>query len=124
SDFTLAEIKTLRAVMPQGFRTQAFNSTFEIPTLSEIIDLVKDMEVKTGKKIGIYPETKHPTYHDQLGLSLEEKLLAVLKEKNFTEPNRIFIQSFEVSNLKELNAGLMPAAGLNLPLVQLLDAYD
>jgi glycerophosphoryl diester phosphodiesterase len=110
--------------MPQGFRTQAFNSTFEIPTLSEIIDLVKDMEVKTGKKIGIYPETKHPTYHDQLGLSLEEQLLAVLKEKNFTEPNRIFIQSFEVSNLKELNAGLMPAAGLNLPLVQLLDAYD
>jgi len=124
SDFTLAEIKTLQAVMPQGFRTQAFNNTFEIPTLAEIIDLVKDMEMKTGKKIGIYPETKHPTFHDQLGLSLEEKLLAVLKDKNFTDPARIFIQSFEVSNLKELHSSLMPAAGLDLPLVQLLDAYD
>jgi glycerophosphoryl diester phosphodiesterase len=124
SDFTLAEIKTLRAVMPQDFRTQAFNNTFQIPTLAEIIDLVKDMEMKTGKKIGIYPETKHPTFHDQLGLSLEEKLLAVLKDKNFTDPARIFIQSFEVSNLKELHSILMPAAGLDLPLVQLLDAYD
>ena len=124
SDFTLAEIKTLRAVMPQGFRTQVFNGTFEIPTLTEIIDLVKDMEVKTGKKIGIYPETKHPTYHDQLGLSLEEKLLAVLKQQNFTDPSRIFIQSFEVANLKELSSILMPAAGVDLPLVQLLDAYD
>jgi glycerophosphoryl diester phosphodiesterase len=124
SDFTLAEIKTLRAVMPQGFRTQAFNGTFEVPTLGEIIDLVKDMEVKTGKKVGIYPETKHPTYHDQLGLSLEEKLLAVLKEKNFTDPKRVYIQSFEVANLKELSSKLMPAAGLDLPLVQLLDAYD
>ena len=124
SDFTLAEIKTLRAVMPQGFRTQAFNGTFEVPTLGEIIDLVKDMEVKTGKRVGIYPETKHPTYHDQLDLSLEEKLLAVLKEKSFTDPKRVFIQSFEVANLKELSSKLMPAAGLDLPLVQLLDAYD
>ena len=124
SDFTLAEIKTLRAVMPQAFRTQAFNGTFEVPTLGEIIDLVKDQEVMTGKKVGIYPETKHPTYHDQLGLSLEEKLLVVLKEKNFTDPKRVFIQSFEVANLKELSSSLMPAAGLDLPLVQLLDAYD
>jgi len=124
SDFTLAEIKTLRAVMPQSFRTQAFNKTFEIPTLTEIISLVKDMEIKTGKKIGIYPETKHPTYHDQLGLSLEEPLLAVLKKEGFTDPTRVFIQSFEVSNLKELNASLMPAAGVDLPLIQLLDAYD
>ena len=124
SDFTLAEIKTLRAVMPQAFRTQAFNGTFEVPTLGEIIDLVKDLEVMTGKKVGIYPETKHPTYHDQLGLSLEEKLLDVLKEKNFTDSKRVFIQSFEVANLKELSSSLMPAAGLVLPLVQLLDAYD
>ena len=124
SDFTLAEIKTLRAVMPQAFRTQAFNGTFEVPTLGEIIDLVKDQEVMTGKKVGIYPETKHPTYHDQLGLSLEEKLLDVLKEKNFTDSKRVFIQSFEVANLKELSSSLMPAAGLVLPLVQLLDAYD
>jgi glycerophosphoryl diester phosphodiesterase len=124
SDFTLAEIKTLRAVMPQSFRTQAFNGVFQIPTLSEIIDLVKQVEADTGKTIGIYPETKHPTYHDNLGLSLEEKLLDTLIEKDFTDPNRVFIQSFEVSNLKELNSTLMPAQELDIPLVQLLDAYD
>ncbi|MDD1462208.1 phytase, partial [Dolichospermum sp. ST_sed2] len=124
SDFTLAEIKTLRAVMPQGFRTQIYNGLLDIPTLAEIIDLVKEVEAQTGKKIGIYPETKHPTYHDNLGLSLEEKLIDTLKTKNFTDPKRVFIQSFEVSNLKDLNNTIMPAAGVNIPLVQLLDAYD
>ncbi|NJM45083.1 MAG: glycerophosphodiester phosphodiesterase [Alkalinema sp. RU_4_3] len=118
SDFTLAEIKTLRAIMPQGFRTQAFNGVFQIPTLEEVINLVKQTEKDTGKKIGIYPETKHPTYHDNLGLSLEEPLLATLNKTGFTDPSRVFIQSFEVSNLKELNTKT------NLPLVQLLDAYD
>jgi glycerophosphoryl diester phosphodiesterase len=124
SDFTLAEIKTIRAIMPQGFRDQVFNGLLEIPTFAEIIDLVKTVEAQTGKKIGIYPETKHPTYHDSLGLSLEEKVLTVLKDKQFTDPSRIFIQSFEVSNLKELNDTLMPAQGLDIPLMQLLDAYD
>ncbi|HEY9761060.1 MAG TPA: glycerophosphodiester phosphodiesterase family protein [Trichocoleus sp.] len=118
SDFTLAEIKTLRAIMPQGYRTDVFDSVFQIPTLEEIINLVKQVEADTGKKIGIYPETKHPTYHDQLGLSLEEPLLATLKETGFTDPSRVFIQSFEVSNLKELNTLT------DIPLVQLLDAYD
>ncbi|MGV0028789.1 glycerophosphodiester phosphodiesterase family protein [Phormidesmis priestleyi] len=118
SDFTLAEIKTIRAIMPQGFRTQAFNSVFEIPTLAEVIELVQQVEQDTGKKIGIYPETKHPTYHDSLGLSLEEPLLTTLETKGFTDPSRVFIQSFEVANLKELNTKT------NLPLVQLLDAYD
>jgi glycerophosphoryl diester phosphodiesterase len=118
SDFTLAEIKTLKAIMPQGFRTQAFNGVFEVPTLEEIINLVKQVERETGRKIGIYPETKHPTYHDQLGLSLEEPLLATLQRTGFTDPSRIFIQSFEVGNLKELNQKT------NIPLVQLLDAFD
>jgi uncharacterized repeat protein (TIGR01451 family) len=118
SDFTLAEIKTLRAVMPQGFRTQIFNGIYQIPTLEEIIGLVKQVEKDTGRKIGIYPETKHPTFHDNLGLSLEEPLLATLQKTGFTDPDRIFIQSFEVSNLKELNQKT------DLPLVQLLDAYD
>ena len=118
SDFTLAEIKTLRAIMPQSFRTQVFNGLYEIPTLEEIINLVKQTEADTGKKIGIYPETKHPTFHDNLGLSLEEPLLATLQKTGFTDPTRVFIQSFEVSNLKELNGKT------NIPLVQLLDAYD
>jgi glycerophosphoryl diester phosphodiesterase len=118
SDFTLAEIKTLKAIMPQSFRTQAFNGVFEIPTLEEIISLVQQVEKETGRKIGIYPETKHPTYHDQLGLSLEEPLLATLQKTGFTDPSRVFIQSFEVGNLKELNQKT------DIPLVQLLDAFD
>ncbi|MBW4560192.1 MAG: phytase [Mojavia pulchra JT2-VF2] len=118
SDFTLAEIKTLRAIMPQGFRTQVFNGLYEIPTFEEIIDLVKQVEKDTGRKIGIYPETKHPTFHDALGLSLEEPLLATLQKAEFTDPSRVYIQSFEVSNLKELNQKT------DIPLVQLLDAVD
>jgi predicted extracellular nuclease/glycerophosphoryl diester phosphodiesterase len=124
SDFTLAEIKTLRAVMPQGYRDKIYDGVFEIPTFAEVIDLVKEVEAQTGKKIGIYPETKHPTYHDNLSLSLEEKLIDTLKVKNFTDPKRIFIQSFEVSNLKDLNTNVMPSRGVDIPLVQLLDAYD
>ncbi len=118
SDFTLAEIKTLRAIMPQAFRPQAFNGLYEIPTFEEIIELVKQTEADTGRKIGIYPETKHPTYHDALGLSLEEPLLATLEKTKFTDPSRVFIQSFETSNLKELNEKT------DIPLVQLLDAVD
>jgi glycerophosphoryl diester phosphodiesterase len=118
SDFTLEEIKTLRAIMPQPYRTDIYDGVFQIPTLEEVINLVKQVEKDTGKKIGIYPETKHPTYHDDLGLSLEEPLLKTLEKTGFTDPSRVFIQSFEVSNLKELNTKT------DIPLVQLLDAFD
>ncbi|MCG6133882.1 MAG: phytase [Nostoc sp. LLA-1] len=116
SDFTLAEIKTLRAIMPQDFRTQVFNGVYEIATFEEIIQLVQDIEAHTGKKIGIYPETKHPTFHDELGLSLEEPLLETLEKTGFTDPSRIYIQSFEVANLQKLSELT------DIPLVQLLDA--
>ncbi|KAB8333940.1 glycerophosphodiester phosphodiesterase [Scytonema tolypothrichoides VB-61278] len=117
-DFTLAEIKTLRAKERLSFRDQSYNGLFEVPTLEEVINLVKQVEAQTGRKIGIYPETKHPTYHDSVGLSLEEPLVETLKKNNFTDPSRVFIQSFEVGNLKELNQKI------DVPLVQLLDATD
>ncbi|MCC5639339.1 phytase [Nostoc sp. CHAB 5844] len=132
-DFTLAEIKTLRARIQPNFRTQVFNDLYEIPTIQEIIDLVKQVEVDTGKKIGIYPETKHPTYFASVGTKLDgtpiniditEKLVDLLVENEFTDPDRVFIQSFEVGNLKQLNDVLFPAAGIDLPLIQLLDARD
>ena len=119
-DFTLAELKTLRAnerlpaLRPQS---AAFNGQFEVPTLQEVIDLVKAKEIETGRKIGIYPETKHPTYHDGIGLSLEEKLVEVLTTNGYDSPDDlVFIQSFEVGNLKEL-AGL-----IDVNIVQLSDA--
>ncbi len=117
-DFTLAEIKTLRAKERLAFRDQSFNGQFEIPTFQEIIDRVKKVEATTGKKIGIYPETKHPTYHAGVGLALEIPLVNILKANNFTDPSRVFIQSFEVENLKTLNQLI------DVPLVQLYDATD
>jgi glycerophosphoryl diester phosphodiesterase len=133
-DFTLAEIKELRAIERLSFRDQSFNGQFQIPTLKEIIDLVKDVEAKTGKKIGIYPETKHPTYSlneatyvgttTKINRNLGEILIKTLKENNFTDPQRVFIQSFEVGNLKELHDVIMPREGVDIPLVQLLDASD
>ena len=117
-DFTLAEIKTLRAKERLSFRDQSFNGQFEIPTLQEIIDLVKKVEATTGKKIGIYPETKHPTYHTSVGLALEVPLVNILKANNFTDPSRVLIQSFEVGNLKTLNQLI------DVPLIQLYDADD
>lgn len=117
-DFTLAEIKTLKAKERLAFRDQSYNGQFEVPTLQEILDLVKQVEADTGKKIGIYPETKHPTYHDSVGLSLEQPLVDILKKNDFTDPSRVFIQSFEVGNLKKLNEII------DVPLVQLMDARD
>jgi glycerophosphoryl diester phosphodiesterase len=123
-DFTLAEIDTLRAVQPRPYRDQSFNGEFEIPTFEEVIDLVKEVE-KAGFKVGIYPETKHPTYFDNLGLSLEESLVQTLLDKDFTDPSRIFIQSFEVQNLLELKNDLLAGTVLeNTPLVQLYDEFQ
>ncbi|MEB3220111.1 MAG: glycerophosphodiester phosphodiesterase family protein [Nostocales cyanobacterium 94392] len=120
-DFTIAEIKQLRAVQSRNFRSDEFDGLFEIPTFKEVIELVQEMESEYGFTVGIYPETKHPTFFDEQGLSLEEPLIATLQETGFTDPNRIFIQSFEVANLIDLQNNLLPAAGLeNLPLVQLL----
>jgi glycerophosphoryl diester phosphodiesterase len=131
-DFTLEEIKTLGAIQRLPFRDQSFNGQFEIPTLAEIIDLVKEVEAQTGKKIGIYPETKHPTYSaeeatyvgttEKINRNISEILIDTLKAENFTDPSRIFIQSFEVGNLKDLHDRIMPEAGVDIPLVQLLDA--
>jgi len=124
-DFTLEEIKTLRTVQRLDFRDQSFNGQFEIPTLNEIIDLVQEVEAETGKEIGMYIETKHPTYFDELGLSTDEPLVQTLLEQDFTDPDRLFIQSFEVQNLLELKQELLPGTALeNTPLVQLYDEFS
>ncbi len=113
SDFTLAEIKTLRARQPLANRDQSFNDLYEIPTFAEVVALAQTLGV------GVYPETKHPTFHDGLGLSLEEKLVQVLTDAGWNNAAApVYIQSFEVSNLQELN-GLT-----DVKLVQLIDAND
>ena len=123
-DFTLAEIKTLRAVERLAFRSQTANGLYEIPTLDEIVALVKETEKSTGQKIGIYPETKHPTYFDEKGYNTSQLLIDTLVKNKFTDPDRVYIQSFEVGNLKALHSTIMPKAGVDIPLIQLLDADD
>lgn len=116
-DFTLAEIKTLRAKERLLFRDQKYNGQFEVPTFAEIIALMKRKSAETGRTIGVYPETKHPTYFRSIGLPLEEPLLATLKENGHsgrTAP--VYIQSFEVGNLKMLRDKT------DLPLIQLMEA--
>jgi glycerophosphoryl diester phosphodiesterase len=119
-DFTLAELKTLRARerLPQiRPANTAYDGLYEIPTLQEVIDLVKRKSDGAHRRIGIYPETKHPTYFDSIGLSLEEPLVEILDRNGYRGANSpMYIQSFEVGNLRQLS-GLT-----GLPLVQLLDA--
>ena len=119
SDFTLKEIKTLRAVQPLAERPQQFNGRFKIPTLEEVIDLAKRWSKKLDRQIGVYPETKHPTYHAGLGLPLERRLVKVLRREGWNNRRApVFIQSFEQSNLKLLNKLT------DVRLVQLVDAND
>jgi glycerophosphoryl diester phosphodiesterase len=115
-DFTLAEIKALRAKERLPFRDQSFNGKFEVPTFAEVLALAHRMSAETGRTIGVYPETKHPTYFRSLGLPLEPPLLLALKEAGYSGRKApVFIQSFEVENLKELRKST------DLPMIQLLD---
>jgi glycerophosphoryl diester phosphodiesterase len=114
-DFTLAELKTLRAkerlpdVRPQN---TALDGLFEIPTFQQVIDLAK------AKGVGIYPETKHPTFFSKsLGFSFDAPLLATLRRNGLDRPDaKVFIQSFEVGNLQRLSRET------RLPLIQLIDS--
>ena len=119
SDFTLAEIKTLRAIQPLAERDQSHNGKYQIPTLDEVLDLARSEGSKAGRTVGVYPETKHPTYHANLGLKLEDRLLATLAKYGYTsKTSPVIVQSFEVANLKYLRSKTQ------VRLVQLVDADD
>jgi glycerophosphoryl diester phosphodiesterase len=130
-DFTLAELKTLRAKERLAeLRTgnRRFDAMFEIPTFDEILALVRALEtqressaLENGRPrpvpIGIYPETKHPSYFDGIGLPMEEALVQALDRRGYAgRQASVFIQSFEVSNLRALSRMI------RIPLVQLVDA--
>jgi glycerophosphoryl diester phosphodiesterase len=115
-DFTLAEIKTLRAKQAFPDRDQSHNGKYLIPTFQEVIDLAKAESARLGRVIGIYPETKHPLFHAATGLALEDRLLDVLKAAGWTEKTSpVIVQSFETANLKYLRRKTA------LRLVQLVD---
>jgi glycerophosphoryl diester phosphodiesterase len=119
-DFTLAELRTLRArerlpqLRPQGAH---FDGSYAIPTFSEILQMLADVNRERSaqgqRPIGVYPETKHPSHFRALGLPLEELLLDALAKHGGATP--VFIQSFETGNLRALRARTTH------PLVQLVD---
>jgi glycerophosphoryl diester phosphodiesterase len=110
-DFTLDEIKTLRAVQARANRSHEFDGMYEIPTFDEILALAR------AHHVGVYPETKHPSFHSALGLGLETPLLDALRRHGWTTRDApVFIQSFETGNLRELRHRTP------VRLVQLIDA--
>ncbi|WP_420454688.1 glycerophosphodiester phosphodiesterase family protein [Rubrivirga sp.] len=122
-DFTLAELKTLRAVerLPDlRPASAAYDGRFEVPTFDEVLALADSLSEAHGRRVGLYPETKHPTYFRRIGLPLEAPLVEALHGAGYTSPDDpVWIQSFEVGNL-ELLRGLtrlrlvqlaMPGAG-------------
>jgi glycerophosphoryl diester phosphodiesterase len=101
-DFTLAEIKTLRARERLDFRSHGWDGQFEVPTFDQVIELAQRLGKELNHPIGIYPETKHPTYFRAIGLPLEDRLLASLDRHGWNTANApVFVQSFE-TNLREL----------------------
>jgi len=131
-DFTLAEIKTLRAT--EGFRIQdgkkiqgyssrfpMMTSSFQVPTLEEEIQLIQGLNKSTGKNVGIYPEIKSPEFHRAEGKDLSSAVVSVLKSYGYTsKQSKVFLQTFSFDELKIIHDEILPAAGIDLNLVMLL----
>ena len=105
-DFTLAELQTLRArerIPANRPGNTAFNDQFQVPTLQAIIDLALRKSVETGRTVAIYPETKHPSYFAAIGLPFDQRLVDQLHASGLRGIDApVFIQSFEVANLKAM----------------------
>ena len=119
-DFTLAELRTLRAkerlpkVRPAN---TAYDGRFPIPTFDEVLAFARAESRRFGRTIGVAPETKHPTYFQDIGLPLEKPLLRSLTRAGLNSSRaKVVIQSFETTNLREL------ARRTRVPLVQLTSA--
>lgn len=119
TDFTLAELKTLRAVerIPA---TRPHNTLYDgrdpILTLDEVLDLLDGLSQQLGRRVGVLPEIKHSTWHASVGLPIEPVFVDVLRRRNLTNDPRVIVQSFEVANLKALKSQI------GCPLLQLIDS--
>ena len=120
-DFTLAELKTLRArerlpkLRPQN---AAMDGRFDIPTWQEIVDFAAAESDARARLIGLVPELKHSTYFSGIGLAVEGRFLESLAAHDYTRRAPVEIQSFEVGNLIELRRKLGRPG--NIKLMQLV----
>jgi len=126
ADFTLAEIKTLRATSPNHPAAQKYNGLYQVVTFQEVLDLIKLKAKETGRTVGIYPETKNPSYHlalfqaGKIPARLEDTLVQLIKDNGLNSHDApIYVQSFEPGSLK-----YMRSIGSLVKQVQLIDAYD
>ena len=102
-DFTLAELKTLRARERIASRGHSYDGQFEIATFDEVLDLAVRLGRARGRPLGVYPETKHAAYFRRINLPLEEKLIASLRRVGWNRRSApVFIQSFEIKSLIRL----------------------
>jgi glycerophosphoryl diester phosphodiesterase len=118
-DFTLRELKTLRAkerlplVRPQNTK---YDGRFQVPTFQQVLNLRARLSRELHRPLGVYPETKHPTYFRSIGLPIEPRLVRALNRNGLNRRGApVFVQSFEQDNLRALRRWL------RVPLVQLLD---
>lgn len=116
-DFTLAEVKTLGGISTDAERPQQFNGKFKVVTFQELLDFQKLKTRETGRAIAIYPETKNPTWFRELGLPMEDKVVAMIDAAGLNSKTApIYVQSFEPGSLK-----YMKSKGLKTKLVQLIN---
>ena len=105
SDFTMAELKTLRAVQPFPGRAKNYDGLYQIPTFDEVLELAKSRLTVAGEKVCVYPEAKSPAYFASVGHpDMAEKILATLQKHGMDAPGaRVFIQSFEPDFVKKID---------------------
>lgn len=135
-DFTLDEVKSLKFTegfdIKDGKKVQTYpgrfpmgKSDFRIHTFEEEIEFIQGLNHSTGKDIGIYPEIKAPWFHLSEGKDISVKTLEVLKKYGYTDKNsNVYLQCFDFNELKRIKTELMPKAGMDLKLVQLIAFTD
>ena len=131
-DFTLAEIRSLSAT--EGFRREGDrkiqgyrnrfpldSSSFRIPTFEEELQLIQGLNLSTGKDVGIYPEIKQPEFHRSEGKDISTAVVKILKQYGYTsKSHKVFLQTFSFEELKKIRNEILPMAGIDLNLIQLI----
>ena len=135
-DFNLAEIRQLKVSerfgIDNGRKVQVFanrfpmeSANFRVPTLQEEIELIQGLNRSSGKDIGIYPEIKGPEFHRQQGKDISTAVVEMLKQYGYTsKQDKVFLQTFSFTELRLIKQEILPAAGIELKLIQLIDSAD